>query len=62
MTTISYEIVTAAGVTVRTFDSPDAARDWLFERRAELPGACVERVETQVKRTRVYAPRLRMAA
>lgn len=62
MTQIDYEIVSAAGVTIRTFDAEDIARQWLFERRAELPGAVVERVERSVVRTRVYAPRLRMAA
>lgn len=62
MTHVNWEIVTAAGVTIRTFDQEDAARKWLFDRRAELPGAVVERVERSEVRTRVYAPRLRMAA
>lgn len=59
---IDWEVVTAVGKTVRTFDDEDAARDWLRDRRGELPGAYVERVETVVTRTRVYSPRLRVVA
>ena len=62
MTRIDYEILTAADVLVYVSEHEDLARDWLKERRHELPGARVERVEYSVVRTKVYAPRLRLAA
>lgn len=62
MTRIDYEIVTAAGVTVRTFESEEVARDWLKERRVELPGAFVEGVERSERRWTVYTPRLKLVA
>lgn len=62
MNRIDYEVRTAANVLVRTFDREDVACKWLRERRAELPGARVERVEYSVVRTKVYAPRMRLAA
>ena len=63
---IDWELVTAAGVTARTFQSEDHARDYLRARNAEfgheLPGAYVVRVETVTTRSRAYTPRLRAVA
>lgn len=59
--TISYEVVTAVGAVVRTFGESDHAREWLTDRRHELPGAQVLRVTTSVVRERVYKPRLMVA-
>lgn len=59
---VDWEIVTAAGVTVRTFDEEEMATEWLRERRESLPGAYVERVETVITRSRAYKPRLRVVA
>lgn len=67
-TTVSrthWEVVTAAGVTIEQFDSPERARKYLAERNAtrgrQLPGACVEEVETLVTRRRTWKPRLKVA-
>ena len=63
---IDWELVTAAGVTARTFQSEDHARAYLRARNAEfgreLPGAYVVCVHTEVTRARVYTPRLRAVA
>lgn len=62
MTTIDYEVITAAGAVAYTSNSLDIARDWLAERRLSLPGARVEEVITHVTRRRVYQPRAMLRA
>lgn len=52
-----FELVTAKGLTVYTFDNEPRARQRLAERKAELPGAEIHRVVTTVVRERVYKPR-----
>lgn len=61
-TNITYEAVTAAGVTVQTFSDDVLARTWVSQRRESLPGAYVEEVTTTVVRTQAYKPRLRVVA
>lgn len=64
MTTIDiqYELVTAVGRTVDTFNNEDLARKRLAERKANLPGATIQRVTTTVTRELVYRPRLAVAS
>lgn len=55
-----YEVVTAAGVVMRTSDDEERLRDWLKEHRDEFPGAYVGRKTVTIVRERIYRPRLRV--
>lgn len=62
MTTFTtFELVTATGTTVGTFDSEQLARQRLAERKANLPGATIQKVTVVTTRESVYRPRLAVA-
>ncbi len=61
-TTVSFELVTAAGVTVDTFGDEALARRRLSERKANLPGATIQRVTVTKTRESIYRPRLAAAS
>lgn len=61
-TTVSFELVTAVGVVTDTFDTEGLARKRLQERKANLPGATIQRVTVTTVRESVYRPRLAVVA
>lgn len=59
---ISFEIVSPANVCVRTFDTSEAARNYVLAHKLTLPGLSVVQVTTTVERTAIYTPRRKAAA
>jgi hypothetical protein len=60
--TETFEIITPRGVTVRTFDTAEAARRYVMAHKLDLPGLAIERVTITTTREAVYTPRKRIAA
>jgi hypothetical protein len=58
----SFEIYTAAGVLIRTFDSHTAARRWALANKAEFPGLYVESVTRVERRSRLWSDRASLRA
>lgn len=58
----SFEIVTPANITVRTFDTAEAARRFVMANKLTLPGLRIERVTVTETREAIYTPRKRAAA
>lgn len=54
---VTFEVISPVGALVRTFDTAEAARRWVFANKLRLPGLRIEAVETRVIRTAVYTPR-----
>ena len=57
MTGLSYEIITPAGVTIRTCDSAELARKFVLANKKALPGLSIDEVEVTVTRRRIHQPR-----
>ena len=59
---ISFEIVTPANVTSRTFDNVTDARKYVLSHKHDLPGLRIDRVEVVTLRESVYRPRASRSA
>lgn len=52
-----FQVLSGAGVVIRTFGERDAAVKWAKANADRLPGLTVDHVEVLEQRTRVYRPR-----
>lgn len=57
MSHMDYEVVTGAGVTVRTFGSAALARRWVLANRLKFGPLQIDEVTTTQTRRRIYRTR-----